>query len=489
MPRRQPRLVPWVIAVVLAAAACGGGETGGRSSERGPDQRDLSEAPAIAADPQELAEAIDAAGALSGLLTSPKVSQSCALRPGGEAECWGSLVSWPGPEGVFESSPEGVFESISSGLGYGCGLRLSGEVECWGDDDGNLYGEMDAPAGGFVAVDAARNRTCGLRPGGAVECWGGVEELLEGVEAPVSDVPFPGGTFSAVSVGGGHVCGLRPGREAACWGVNWFGQADAPAGPFVSVDAGTSHSCGLRPNGSIDCWGEDSRDAAGLMGFAFEFGGDEAAYVADRRDIGESVLYPSPVAFMDLEGAVPEVELREEMARRAATWEPPAGPFVSVSAGNGFTCGLRLDGEVACWGYFAREEPRIPLGVYAEVYGPRLWDFYDITTASAESGVAFFDSRFYPLYESLYGARVWELDPSEYLIFGPGAILVESFIADIELVEPPPGPFLTVEAGVRRACGLRPNGEIDCWGLHDEASTPPPGPFATAPITPATTGV
>ena len=67
---------------------------------------------------------------------------------------------------------------------------------------------------------------------------------------------------------------------------------------------------------------------------------------------------------------------------------------------------------------------------------------------------------------------------------GPGGELG----ADLQLIDPPSGPFIAVEAGVRRACGLRPGGEIDCWGIDDEASTPPPGPFATAPITAATAG-
>ena len=142
---------------------------------------------------------------------------------------------------------------------------------------------------------------------------------------------------------------------------------------------------------------------------------------------------------------------------------------------------------MACWGYFAREEPRVPLAIYAEVYGERRRDFDDITTASAESGVAFFDPRFYPLYESPYGARVWELDPTENLILGPGEIPTKVLLADIELVDPPPGPFIAIEAGSWSACGLRPDGEIDCWGIDDKASTPPPGSFATTPITVATT--
>ena len=442
----------------------------------------------MSADPQELAEAMDVAGALSGLMTPPHPFESCGLRPDGEVVCWG-LQSWP------LSQPQGVFVAISSGLTHGCGLRVSGGADCWGLV--NIYGELDAPEGRFTAISASGSRTCGLRPDGSVECWGGVQELLEGVEPPAPDVAFPGGAFTAVSVGSAHVCGLRPDGEVACWGTNWFGQADAPAGPFVAIDAGASHSCGLRLNGSVTCWGEDSLDAAVLTDLGgFEFGGDEQAYEADQRheqasmaDLLEALgdsrspVEPLLVALMDLEGAVPEAELREEMARRAAGWEPPLGPFVSVSAGDGFTCGLRLDGEVACWGYFAREEPRIPLEIYADVYGSRLRDFYKITKAQVKAGVSFFDRRFYALYESLYGARVWDLDPAEYLIAGPDSVPVEAMVADLELIDPPPGPFIAIEAGWRRACGLRPDGDIDCWGLHDEGISPPPGPFATSPIT------
>lgn len=449
--------------------------------DRGSGLSDRSEATVTPANPPELSAAMDAARALSGVLSLPTPGVSCGLHPEGTVECWGLDVSLVGPGGAFAA--------ITGGIGYGCGLRLSGRVDCWGES--NLYGKMDAPEGVFTAVSASESRTCGLRPDGSAECWGGVRELLAGVEAPVADVAFPGGAFTAISVGGAHVCGLRPGGEVACWGVNWFGQAQAPPGVFVAVDAGASHSCGLRPDGSIDCWGEDSRDAGKLSWFtAVQFGGDEAAYVADERDgdSSERLVFPSSAALLDLQGAVPEAEVREEMARRAAGWEPPEGPFVAVSAGSGFTCGLRLDGEVACWGYFAREEPRIPLEVYAEVYGERLWDFHDTTKLEVALGLGSrrFNPRFYPLYESLYGTRVWELDPSEYLIASLRWLPIESMVADLELIDPPPGPFVAVEASDWRACGLRPDGDLDCWGLLDEDSTPPPGPFATSPITATT---
>ena len=60
---------------------------------------------------------------------------------------------------------------------------------------------------------------------------------------------------------------------------------------------GGDHTCGLRSNGSVACWGSDT----------------------------------------------------------AGKVKPPAGSFVSVSAGQDDTFGVRSDGSVACWGADTRD--------------------------------------------------------------------------------------------------------------------------------------
>ena len=419
----------------------------------------------------DLSGAITAAGEVSGLFTEPNPFKMCGLRHGGEVECWGWVAS------EFDR-PKRVFASVSGGPFNGCGLRPWGQVECWGFP----LGDHD-PLGEFLSVSAWTYHGCGLRAGGSVECWGDFPELAEGVLPLRPNVGLPGGRFAAVSVGGAHACGRRPGGEVSCWGANWFGQADAPGGPFAQVDAGASHTCGLRSDGTAVCWGQDSLDAASLQFGGFEFGGDEDAYRADLSEaLGPGIIL-SMIAFWDLEDAVPEAEVRREMARRAEGWAPPAGPFVAISAGHGFSCGLRVDGEAECWGYYAREEPRIPLDVYAEVYGPRLWDFHDTTKEQVAAGDHHsYDPRFRSLYEALYGTRVWELDPQDQSMFGTDAIPLDALVHPLRLVDEPPGPFIALQAGMGAACGLRPTGEIDCWGHGPDHSEPPTGPFATEPL-------
>ena len=87
--------------------------------------------------------------------------------------------------------------------------------------------------------------------------------------------------------------GLRVDGSVACWGGDYYGQATPPEGEFASVSAGS------RAHLRIEGW-----------------------------------TAPSPAG-----GAI-------TMAKAT----PPEGEFASVSAGEDHTCGLRVDGSVACWG-------------------------------------------------------------------------------------------------------------------------------------------
>ena len=420
---RTGRRVALVGGVVLASlsAACGSG--GG--------------AP-VAVSEGELSAAVRGAGEVAVLLSSSGLARSCGLVPDGDVRCWGQ-----GEGGASWRHPEGPFAAISGGEDHLCGLRLDGAVRCW---RANSYAGSDVPEGvpegAFAAVSVGGVHACGLRPDGAAECWGDGPELA--VKPVVGDVAHPGGAFAAVSAGYAHACGLRPGGGVDCWGKNWSGQTDAPAGRFLAVDAGASHSCGLRPDGAIDCWGRDSVESANAMVYNYRGGGNR-----DEVRAGADVSDDLPLR---------DEALRDVIARRSAAWAPPPGPYVAVSAGQGITCGLRLDATIACWGYLHDEEPRIPLHVLEDVAGPEITE--EITSARA---------RLDETAPEDWSYADWVLD-----------VEVERVRALLELPHPPSGRFLAVDAGSLRACGLRHDGTIECWG-HDlyGAASPPPEPFAT----------
>ena len=99
------------------------------------------------------------------------------------------------------------------------------------------------------------------------------------------------------------------------------------------------------------------------------------------------------------------------------------GGFVSVSAGWAYTCGLRVNGSVECWEWLADYS----------------W--------SPDRG------------------RGWGwVEGSSSLI-------------------PPEGEFVVVDAGWGYACGLRPSGEVECWGRNPSATLPPPrGVFVSVSV-------
>ena len=227
-------------------------------------------------------------------------------------------------------------------------------------------------------------------------------------------------------------------------------------------------------------------DSGFLGALEFRYEGGEQAYLDRlRRRVQEGA--PRELDFMSSEGAVFDAALVGEMVRRAAGWEPPPGPFKAVSAGRGFTCGLRLDGEVDCWGYVANEEPRIPLAVYAEVVGERVGELHaaaqaevggDETTGApspTRAGVEQGDD------ETAGGGHDAEVVAAAERAAGVDSYSFAFMLAYVDLVSPPPGPFVAIDAGWWRACGIRLDGEVSCWGLgfNERAVPPPSGPLAT----------
>ena len=69
---------------------------------------------------------------------------TCALRPTGEAVCWGQR--WltgptPGPLAAFQPADE-RYAHMTTGGGFFCGILLDGRLSCWGE---NGYGQTSPP--------------------------------------------------------------------------------------------------------------------------------------------------------------------------------------------------------------------------------------------------------------------------------------------------------------------------------------------------------
>ena len=119
---------------------------------------------------------------------------------------------------------------------------------------------------------------------------------------------------------------------------------------------------------------------------------------------------------------------------------PPAGSFVSVSAGWDHTCGVKTNGSVECWGLDHHGEATPPAGSFVSVSAG-----FTHTCGVRTDGAV----------------ECWGDD-------------------DLGKATPPPGEFASVSAGWYHTCGVRTNGSVVCWGAdHHGQATPPAGSFVS----------
>ena len=174
--------------------------------------------------------------------------------------------------------------------------------------------------------------------------------------------------------------------------------------------------------------------------------------------------------------------------------QPPEGEFESVSVGqwNGeYACGIRPDQTAECWGKEGRKrgsadvdgppegEKFIQIGVGREkACGVRVDNTLSCWHARSENnhlvippGEEFYLNEKVLSYE--YGVR-----GARCVLFLDGT--VQCFGGLLGDAAVPPGVFTSVSVGSSRvgadshACGLRPTGEVECWGSDEFGEASPP---------------
>ncbi|MDQ1295004.1 MAG: hypothetical protein QG608_2889 [Actinomycetota bacterium] len=273
---------------------------------------------------------------------------TCAIREGGTLWCWGSNFSGQLGDGTLTTrrSPVQVGRStdwtaVSSGTEYTCGLRGSaksaGTLWCWGSNtDGGLgngtriHRYVPGLVGDrrdWVQVAAGARHVCGRTADGTVWCWG---DNRYGQVADGSTIdryrptPVPGGrTWRGVWSGPFLTCGTQVDGHVHCWGEDEYGQLSLgdskvmpsphrlPGGGWAELSSGGYHTCALRRDTTVWCWGENSYGQLG--------------------DGLSSSTSSAPVRV-----GVPDAEVRDT--------------FRTLSAGAMYTCAIRSNGTLWCWG-------------------------------------------------------------------------------------------------------------------------------------------
>lgn len=423
---------------------------------------------------------------------------SCGVRESdSEVLCWG--INDGSRHDFGQARPPRNLElvSVAAGTYHTCGLRRSDRTAiCWGINDGSArdYGQAAPPAAvAFRSLAAGAWNTCGIREAdGEVLCWGAGTTIFSFAGSPTDwiralhrgqSMPPTGVAMTAIDAGTYHACGIVEATgEVRCWGeaspyFDPVGETTPPLGAFSVVSAGLSHSCGARdPGGVAVCWGEQG-DAIAVSLTDVAVGAGFSCGV--RADDGTLVCW----------GEAPY-----------GLASPPSGVrFQRVSAAGHaqHACGVRADGFVHCWG--AGPDDNIDDGLSFESYR--------LSCGIAEGGAVYCEpSELAPpaglaLRKLSYrqcGLRASDARIECWGEFDPGlpdiafndlsvsptsdracAIRAsdDTVVCTVGLTPPRDATFSSVSVGYLHACGLRMDGEAECWGSESGSgeTVPPSG--------------
>jgi len=332
------------------------------------------------------------------------------------------------------------FKYISSGDDHNCGIKTDGTLYCWGRNNNGQLGDNtsidsyvpvqeNSESTNWVYVSAGGYDTCGVRADGTLYCWGGNNygQLGNGTTNN-SNIPVQENSASTIwkSVSSGiyHTCGVKTDGTLYCWGYNYYGQlgdgtsnnSNIPVQEYsqsiswVSVSSGIYHTCGVKTDGTLYCWGYNN-----------------------YGQLGDGTNNNSNIPVQEYS--------------QSTSW-------ISVSVGQSHTCGVRTNGTLWCWGdnHYGQlgdgttNNSNIPVQEYSQSTS---W----VSVSSGESFTCGVKTN-----DTLY---CWGRNNNGQLGDGTNSdrnIPVQEYSQSIS--------WESVSAGEEHTCSLKTDGSLYCWGYN-----------------------
>ena len=311
--------------------------------------------------------------------------------------------------------------SLDTGF-FTCVLHDDGELECWKAGQGRIE---HFPIGPFHQVSVGPLHACGIRQDGdTLDCW----TLYPSSGDDNFTLNAPKGQFSEVSiagrsndVGGSYegACALRNDGHLACWGWNEYSVTVPEAlqsTKFVQVSVSLFRACGLQANHLVACWSW----RGGLLDTP------EVPFRLVRFGHANcGVLVSGAMHCFSLDGSPSSERFASEVTTAFAGLE-----VIDISEDG--HCVLTVVGSSVCWRY-------------------------------GEDG------------DVVVEQQQAEADPCQFRSH-PGEC-VYTFRPNTS--DPPTGAFTMIDTeGSASGCGIRTDGEIECWGTPSWWTSSPTGVFA-----------
>ncbi|MEE2901751.1 MAG: hypothetical protein VYC39_05445 [Myxococcota bacterium] len=432
---------------------------------------------------------------------------SCVVRQSSDILCWGRNSDGQLGNGnnTNQLTPDSVTNlssvtSLSAGGYHACAVLNNGTVQCWGRNDAGQLGDGSTTsrniANGVVGLASATSMTAGTRHScavlnnGTVQCWGANgfgqlgDQTLTQKRTPVEI--STSNTIQQLSAGDVHTCALGTNGQAECWGNNSDGQLGdgtltqrtmptlvAGLVDSVNLSAGATSSCSVLLSGQILCWGNN---AYGQLGDGTTNSRNSAVFtqIIEGRSSPTFALPPAICAGqrIDFTNDPQNCGACDQRCAQNATcvasqcqcsdgsrcaWKCLSSGGcddpVQLSSGLRYTCALRGQGEIYCWG--TNNFGQLGNGTVTNALTPTAVN----GISSAEQVSAGTSHACARLQTGV--VQCWGINTSGQLGTGNFASQIRpQTVSGISGV-------IDVAAGGKHSCAVIQSGDVYCWGAND----------------------